>query len=200
MIYEIVDGGLRLLYVGNHDVAYRAAAYFFVTGPLLDEETPAGDLGEFELFTERADSSLLEDLNDLLRAANLSESATPGLRELASSIRALIEQAVSDGTERKAKPFESGDHAAINVIPSRGVGSCRDVLVAFCFDGDSFDDRLTEVAYHAGIHCLNTRLVVLVTSQWDAKKWKTKHEEAYADLTSIVVVYLSAFGQLTRVG
>lgn len=71
------------------------------------------------------------------------------------------------------------------------------MLLGLCFDQDNLDDRLRDIAYHAGIHCGETKLVVIVTSQWDPKKWK-KHEKAFADLNAKVVIFVAAFGKLAR--
>ena len=89
---------------------------------------------------------------------------------------------------------------AINIIPSDLKGPCRDVLVAFCFDGDSFNDRLREVAYHAGIHCPEKKLIVLVTSRWNPREWKKNHEEAFANLIAKLAVFFVGFGKLSRIG
>ena len=84
------------------------------------------------------------------------------------------------------------------MIPSEHEGECREVLLGLCFDQDNFDGRLREIAYHAGIHCEKTKLVVFVTSQWDPKKWK-KHEKAFADLSAKVVIFLTAFRKIVRI-
>ena len=88
----------------------------------------------------------------------------------------------------------------INVIPSEPGHECRQVLVAFCFDRDNLGDRLREIVYHAGIHCREqTKLVMIVTSQWDPTEWKKKHEKAFADLDARVAIFLAAFGKLVRI-
>ncbi len=59
--------------------------------------------------------------------------------------------------------------------------------------------RTREVAYHAGIHCPETKLVILVTSQWNPKEWKKSHEKAFADLNATRLIYFAGFGRLVRI-
>ena len=99
---------------------------------------------------------------------------------------------------RKAQVRGSDIGGTVNVIPGEREGECREVLLGFCFDRDKFRDRLREIAYHAGIHCRETKLVVIVTSQWDPTEWKN-HEEAFAGLNAKVVIFLSAFERLRRI-
>jgi hypothetical protein len=105
--------------------------------------------------------------------------------------------------ERTVKQSSYTDHqtvAPINVIPSEAVGSCQSILIAFCFDGDPFNDRFREIAYHAGIHCPDTtKLIIIITSHWNAKDWKKNHEKAFADLKAMKIIYFAGFGRLTRI-
>lgn len=185
--------------MGNHDVVYRDAIWYFMLTRLIQEEIPAKSVGEFTMFKPYRtpfDEEIRKDLSNVLRDAGVSNN-------VASAIIELIEQAIVEGTEGKARlPYRQkqpllGD--SINVIPSDIVGSCRDVLVAFCFNGDSFSKRLREVAYHAGIHCPETKVVILVTSQWNPREWERNHRKAFEDLKAVVVIYFVGFGRITRI-
>jgi len=111
---------------------------------------------------------ILEDLRSVLEEAKVSEVPNENI----CSIADLIVSTVADGTKGHARPLpQQGVEYTINVIPSEVTDGCRDMLVAFCFDADSFNERLREVAYHAGIHCPHTKLVILVTSQWKPIDW-----------------------------
>src|SRR5262249_50863322 len=119
---------------------------------------------------------------------------------VAGLLRDTISGTAGEGTEGKARVHNpQGISGPINVIPSEHKGACRQVLLGFCFDQDNLDDRLREIVYHAGIHCQEeTKLVVIVTSQWDPKKWK-KHEKAFSDLNAKVVIFLALFRKLVRI-
>ena len=198
LIYEMVDSVIRLLYVGDHDVAYRKAVFYFIVPQLLKQEVLAEELGRFTMFRpERIHTEeMCEELTTIAHEIEISPNIVRAIVE-------LIERVVADGTDGKARPvFPVQEQAggAINVIPSELEGPCRDVLVAFCFDGDSFNERLREVAYHAGIHCPETKLIVLVTSRWNPREWKRNHEDAFANLRAKLVVFFVAFGKLSRIG
>jgi hypothetical protein len=115
----------------------------------------------------------------------------------------LIINALRDGTEGKAKaqgPEGALPLGNVNIIPSQVKGECKDVLLAFCFDGDSFEDRLREIVQHVGISCPRTRVVILTTSQWNPKVWKRKYEEAFTNMQPCVAIYLEGIAGLTRIG
>jgi mRNA-degrading endonuclease RelE of RelBE toxin-antitoxin system len=198
LIYEIVDSTIRLLYVGDHDVAYRKAVFYFIVPHLLEQEVPAEDLGRFTMFRpERIHTEeMYEELTTMVHEIDVSPNVVRVIVE-------LIEQVVADGMDGRARPVfpvQAQAGGAINVIPSELEGPCRAVLVAFCFDGDSFNERLREVAYHAGIHCPETKLIVLVTSRWNPREWKRNHEEAFANLRAKLAVFFVGFGKLSRIG
>lgn len=199
IIYEIVQlGSIRLLYIGNHDAAYRKGVYYWLM--LNDrgepEETPAEDMGGFGMFeTSDIQEKLREDLSSVLLGTELSQN-------LVGTIVDLISQTLIDGTDGKALPSSNATYenqGPINVIPAGSRGACKSILLAFCFDGDSFADRLREVAYHAGIHCPDTKLLILITSQWNPKEWKKNHEKAFADLKATRLIYFAGFGRLVRI-
>jgi len=205
LIYEIVDSKIRLLYVGNHDAAYRKGAFYLVVPQLLEQEVLAEELGRFTMF--RPEQIYTKEVYDeLTPIVHEFEVLSPNIPNIVDVIIELIEQAIADGTDGKARPVfpvsqvQTQARGAINVIPSEIKGLCRDILVAFCFDRDSFNERLREVAYHAGIHCPGTKLIVLVTSQWDPKEWKRNHEDAFANLRAKLVVFFVGFGKLSRIG
>jgi hypothetical protein len=137
----------------------------------------------------------LKGIDELVRDAQVSGE----VQNIAGVLRRLISATVGEDTSGKAQILGSQDVGGpINVIPAEGQGECRQVLLGFCFDGDKFGDRLREVAYHAGIHCPETKLVVMVTSQWNPTEWKKNHEEAFADLKAKVVIFIAGFGTLVR--
>ena len=137
----------------------------------------------------------LNELEELVRQAEISDNAP----DIAGLMRHVISATVSEGTAGKARVRgRQTSTVLINVIPSEHEGECRHVLLGLCFDQDNLDDRLREIAYHSGIHCEETKLVVFVTSQWDPKKWK-KHEKAFAGLNAKVVIFLASFGKLVRI-
>src|SRR4051794_9623837 len=79
-----------------------------------------------------------------------------------------------------AVPLDGGDNelSFANTIPSvDGDVKCRDLLLAFCFDADDFDDVVRQIVYHAGIYCAGTKVVLFITAQWDALGWK-RHAHA----------------------
>lgn len=199
IIYRLLDSNrIQLLLVGKHDAAYRAGVWYWLAAPAGEEKIPASDLKSFQIFTPSMNGieDHLNEFEQLVREAEISGNA----QDIAGLLRHLISATVRDGTAGKARMRGQQDVSGpINVIPSEHGGECREVLLGLCFDQDNFDDRLREIAYHAGIHCQEqTKLVVIVTSQWDPKKWK-KHEKALADLNAKVAIFLTAFGKLVRI-
>lgn len=201
VIYETTSTGtVRLLCIGNHDVAYRKGVFYWMLSRLVEEEIPTENFGRFAMFQRyraHIGEEINKDLSEVFSEAHVSEN-------IAGTVIELIKKAIDSGTEGKARPPHDQEpwpeEAMMNVIPSAMKGPCREVLVAFCFDSDSFNGRLREVAYHAGIHCPDTKVVVLVTSQWNAKAWKKNHEKAFGDFGGTVVIYfVDIGGKLTRI-
>jgi mRNA-degrading endonuclease YafQ of YafQ-DinJ toxin-antitoxin module len=203
LIYKVLDPQiLQLLYVGDHDIAYREAIWYWLA-PAGQAEIPAEELGSFKMFSVSDDylnQLNLDDLKAVLAETDVSAGSGYQLGDLAGIIQHLIAVYLNGGTDGKA-PSNAGDQidAPINVIPSEVGGPCQSILIAFCFDGDSFNDRFREIAYHAGIHCPETKLVIIITSDWNAKHWKKNHEKAFADLKAITIIYLAGPGRLTRI-
>lgn len=198
IIYRILDSGtIQLLLVGKHDAAYREGAWYWLAARRAEDEIPASELEDFHMFTRSANGNEgLEGIETLVRDANLSSEPM----NIAGLLRHLILATVGKDTGGKAQVRGTQDLGGpINVIPAQGEGQCREVLLGFCFDRDSLADRLREIAYHAGIHCPATKLVVFVTSQWNPTEWKKNHEEAFVGLEANVVIFLAAFGKLTRI-
>jgi len=188
---------IELLLVGKYDAAYREGAWYCLTLRPVEEEIPGSELEGFQMFTPSTNGfeEHLKGIDELVRDAQVSGEP----QHIAAILRRLISGTLGEVTSGKAEVPGSQDVGGpINVIPAGGEGECRQVLLAFCFDGDKFGNRLREVAYHAGIHCPETKLVVIVTSQWNPTEWKKNHEEAFADLKAKVVIFLAAFGKLTR--
>ena len=200
IIYRLLDSNrLQLLIVGPHDAAYRAAAdYFFLMVGDVEEKIPASELETFQMFTPYMNGSE-EEFNEIAQVVREAE-VMGDPQVVAGLLREIISGTAGEGTEGKARVHSPQDISGpINVIPSEHKGACRHVLLGFCFDQDNLDDRLREIAYHAEIHCREeTKLVMIVTSQWDPKKWK-KHEKAFADLNAKVVIFLASFGRLARI-
>jgi hypothetical protein len=121
-------------------------------------------------------------------------------RDLSDTIRQIIESMMHYGTDGKAVPPvpTPGTTGRVNVIPGSGRALCQDVLIAFCFDGDSFNSRIREVIYHGGIDCPDTRVVILITSQWNAREWHKNHSGAFEKLSARKAIFFAGFGHLTR--
>lgn len=193
------SGDVYLLSIANHDSAYKKTVlhYFMLPSGVKPHE----DDGEtMKMFQSHINLDVIcAELSQIIRESNLSDG------EISLYVTELIRRILQGGTEGKAPSIPGGDQATsqqgrgINVIPSKAKGSCCELLLAFCFDSDSFNDRLREIAYHAGIHCPDTKLVILVTSQWINKDWKKNHEKAFADLNAKIVIYFAGLGTLTRI-
>jgi mRNA-degrading endonuclease RelE of RelBE toxin-antitoxin system len=198
IIYRLRDSQtIELLLVAPHDAAYREGAYYWLAPRPGEERVPESDLEGFQMFAPSPNGmqQVLAGIDELVREAQLSGE----VQNIADLMRRLISDTVGEDTAGKAEVSDTQDVGGpINVIPAKGKGECRQVLLAFCFDGDKFGDRLREVAYQAGIHCPETKLVVIVTSQWNPTEWKKNHEEAFADIKAKVVILLAAFGKLVR--
>jgi mRNA-degrading endonuclease YafQ of YafQ-DinJ toxin-antitoxin module len=194
IIYRMRDSQtIELLQVGQHDVVYRK---YFLTALAAGEEIPASELEAFQMFTPKGTQDDLKGIEDLVRDAQVSGEP----QNIADLLRSLISSTLGEGTAGKAKvPGLQDVGGPINIIPAADQGTCRQVLLAFCFDGDKFGDRLREIAYQAGIHCPKTKLVVLVKSQWNPTEWKKNHEKAFDKFEADVVIFLAAFGRLVRV-
>lgn len=195
VIFKLAGPTLTLLHVGRHDPAYRKGVMYLITEPgvnlgTLDDE----EASVFEEFGAHPEAVIYRDLRELPPDWELP-------REAIEAAASVITGTVVEGTDRRADPDYHSAHGAgvINVIPSDQTGPCTDVLVGFIFDKDNFGERLRQIAYHAGIHCPQTRLVVVVTSQWNPREWKNGHEEAFNDLRARVLVYFAGFESLTRI-
>jgi hypothetical protein len=187
--------------VGPRENFYRGIQYLSVdllTGIEYEEDDDIVTMEETMSFDFRESvdyavvRSMVDEIND----------AQPELDNITPQLTEILPHVLAGGTEGKAKPLDGSgapNTGNINVIPSDSEGPCRHLLLAFCFDNDNFDDRMRETAYHAGIHCPDTKAVVIVTSQWDPKKW-SKHVDAFERLNATVFVYLAGFGGLTRIG
>jgi mRNA-degrading endonuclease RelE of RelBE toxin-antitoxin system len=196
MIYRVSpDGILQLFHVAGHDTAYRKAVMHWVSAFELTGFEP--DREEFEMLDMPHGERPFVDESVY---GSLVEMGLPS--ELTETILGVVHHSTEEGTQGKAKPVDrhgSVGGSSLNIIPSALPSPCHESLLVFCFDGDSFDDRLRETAYHAGIHCPNTRLVVFVTSKWDPTKWKKNHERAFEGLQARVVVLFAGPGRVVRV-
>ena len=196
MIFRIEEGGaIELPHVDKHEEAYRKAETYWL-----------GVLSRPGRFHEEKFSMFqpLLEFDPAIREGILRQLHEAGVQgglaaDLAGATEGLISETLADGTEGRAKlPADRGPAGFLNVIPSDVTGPCTDLLIAFCFDGDDFGNRLRETAYHAGIHCPDTRLIVFVTSKWDPRTWKRDHERAFADLDARLVVLFAGLGRLSR--
>lgn len=196
LIFRVADDGvLELLHVGDHDRAYRKAAAYWLMFPFEELGPPGPEEEPFMTFEPRPllPPDLRERLFDRLRRAGISEDAI-------GALFSIVQESLAEGTDGRARTQGAGlASGLLNVIPSEVEGPCHELLLAQCFDGDSFGGRLREVAYHAGIHCPDTQAVVIVTSKWDPREWKRNHERAFVDLRADVVILLAAFGTLTQI-
>lgn len=190
---------LRLLFVGTHEEAYRCANRVLRIVSLASDPITPEDFGGYTVFmvNSATDYQFHNDLGGLFTEADVR-----GQYEAAV---AVIETMLRSGTEKKAPtmvgPGETVAGSSVSVIPSARMApsDCGEALLIFCFDGDSFDDRLREAAYHAAIDCPGTKLVVLITSQWNPRVWKKKHEAAFVGLTALVTIFFAGFGGLKRI-
>jgi len=112
-----------------------------------------------------------------------------------------IADALQSGTEGRAKSriaSTASGSANYNRLPSNTTGPCTPFLLAYCFDGDSFNGRLNEIANHAGILCPDTQEVLFITTQWKPRDWK-KIETSFGKLGAHVTILLVARGELIRI-
>ena len=198
IIYRLLDSNrIQLLRVGKHDAAYRAGVLYWLAAPTVEEEIRESELERSKMFAPSINGieEGLSEIEELVRDARVDD-----VQSIAGVLRRLISNTAGEGTEGKAAVRIPQDMAGpVNVIPGEHEGECRQVLLGLCFDHDNLDDRLREIVYHAGIYCQEeTRLVVIVTSQWDPKKWN-KHEKAFADLNAKVVIFVAAFRKFVRI-
>jgi mRNA-degrading endonuclease YafQ of YafQ-DinJ toxin-antitoxin module len=197
MIFEIIPNSqeLRLIYVGEHGDAYRYASTQRILTIAADHfilEEP----GEYTMFTPKAQryESYLEDLRRFVIGADISAA-------FADAIEFIIHGSYNNGTTdgRAASASLPGSGPPINVIPADQLGNCCDVLVALCFDGDSFDQKLHEILTHVGFKCADTRSVIFFTSQWNPKIWKRKYQDAFQRMNPAVAIYLIGQGPPVRI-
>jgi mRNA-degrading endonuclease YafQ of YafQ-DinJ toxin-antitoxin module len=95
---------LRLLYVGDHDIAYREATWFWLAAD-GEAEIPAGQLGNFTMFSFEEDYLTqvnLEELKTLLVEAQISRGAGYEVGDLVGTIQELIASYLDGGTDGKA--------------------------------------------------------------------------------------------------
>jgi mRNA-degrading endonuclease RelE of RelBE toxin-antitoxin system len=172
IIYRLLDfQTIELLLVGPHDVAYRGARWYWIELRPVETEIPASELEAFQMFTPSSNGMQpeLKEIEEIVREAHLSSET----QNIAGRLRQLISATLGENTAGKARVRGSQDvRGPINVIPAEGAGECSEVLFALCFDGDKFGDRLRDIVHHAGIFCPETKLVYIVTSQWNPTEWK----------------------------
>jgi hypothetical protein len=103
---------------------------------------------------------------------------------------------------RHAPPFGEMDRGhsggGYNRIPSEQTGPCFDTLVAYCFDNDSFKERMNDVVKHIAV-CPQTMHVIIITSQWNPKEWKKNHESYFQQIGARVNICLFAFNTMHRI-
>ena len=179
LIFEVVaPDKLLLIAVGTHQeidrLIDRTSVLRAITIP--GDEIRPDDFGEVSVFQrhDHIDASQLSGLWQILETARAFDSL--------GSVQQIIEHMMAGDTSGKARPSQlpGGGGAPVNVIPfdsSTPRGQCTPVLLAFCFDGDSLDSRLHEIERHVTLDCRDTRVVILVTTQWQPKVWKKKYEE-----------------------
>jgi hypothetical protein len=200
LIFQLIPpDGIELLYVGSHQDAYRFAEHRLATwtsGVLPSSPQDTTSPVEFIMWTERCESRIHEALQ------GLDGEGLPSFVEFQEPLTDIIMNGVEFGTEGTAPQFIPDAYTGAdiaNVIPSTGSGECRPILLVFCFDDDSFDDRLREAAYHASIFCPETRLVILITSHWDAKTWKTKHQAAFEKMNAQSAMLFVGFDEMVPI-
>jgi mRNA-degrading endonuclease RelE of RelBE toxin-antitoxin system len=193
ILYEMVPGvSITLVAVGQHDYVYRQNRLYFVTTLGQEEDIPESESQEVTVFNM---GFTMDNLWQELTGALGDTQAN----DLVGHLMEIIPMALANDTEGKAKPITYGPGGVINMIPADEEGPCTPLLLGLCFDNDNFDNRMREVAYHAGILCPDTAAVVVVTSQWRPRDWKRHHADAFANLNAAVLVYFAGFGKLTRI-
>jgi hypothetical protein len=200
LIFEIAaPDKLLVLAVGTHQEIDRLIDRTSVLRAISEpgDEIRPDDFGEFTVFHRQGVNmaALLNEVGGLLKEVDAHECL--------DAVQSVIARVTAgDTTGKAATPrISTGGGAPINVIPSdRGASAvaCTPILLAFCFDGDSFDTRLHEIERHVTLDCRDTRLVILVTTQWQPKVWKKKYEDAFSRIDPLVAVFFSGFGILTR--
>lgn len=200
LVYEVVSPDkLWLLAGGTHQQIERlidgTSVFRAITVP-GDELHPSA-FGELTVFEPRnyIGGPFSDELGALLSHVGAFDCLGTALN--------IIEQMVSGDTSGKARPphLADGVGAAVNVIPAESstqTGGCTPALLAFCFDGDSFDARMLEIERHVTLYCRDAKLVLLVTTQWQPKIWRKKYENAFTRLDPLVAIFFYGLGGLTR--
>jgi len=195
LLFEPADGGIHLLAVGGYDAVREALSYYLIQMPENEEACTMVRPDRGELVDDEVPWSLIDggyfSLLGILHELDVPEDDR-------IAVEKLIRVSLEDGTDGRATPPPYGLSGPLNVIPGSSAAECTPVLVAFCFDADRFSERLHEISDHAGIHCPQTRVIVLVTSQWDMKKWKRNHQVIFSKLAATLIVFFAGAGPLTR--
>lgn len=188
LIYERLDSGKRLLLwaVAHREDAYRAAVSRLFSPVGQPTKDPYGGSS---LSSRRVGGPIrLYSVDDI--SADIMSVLGQGYDE-AGEIADMIGRIADLGTAGMAQPFAGyTSPELVNILPGDDPGSCAPVVLGICFDDDSFGDRVRELVYHAEFHCPDTRLVILLTSQWDAAEWRNGHQRAIAAMHADVMVIL----------
>ncbi len=77
------------------------------------------------------------------------------------------------------------------MIPGYPGTGCRPVLVGLCYDQDDFNARMRQIIAHAGITCHDkTKLVLIFTTQWNAKVWRDVYQDLFMEAPALVAVFM----------
>jgi len=123
--------------------------------------------------------------------------------ELLTEMNRVLGRVIEEGTSGRAsaalKRTRSPGPTSINIIPSDETSACSPLLLTLCFDNDDLGERVNDAVKHAGIHCPQTRAVVLVTSKWDPKKWSQLERDVMALASAFFVYLIGPEGAVARV-
>jgi len=112
------------------------------------------------------------DLNDYFVQRTITEFPE-GVESVIRKIYEDFSEFDNDGNDRTKKraPVDMGQiyMPDINLIPSSYHGTCHPILVAVCYDGDRFEERLRNFLDHASIICAGVnRKLFFFSTQWDS--------------------------------
>lgn len=198
IIFRWRNGDIVLEFVGEHDRAYRPASWSALV-TLWGEDSLTHSTGE--------QPSMLDPYQTLLPDEGLGlEEALEGLDlkhvpDTVGTLHSLIEDLLSEGTDGRATTATrraGSGHGLVNVIPGEDA-PCHNILLAVCFDADSFDNRLHEAMKHAEYECPETQAVIFATSKWEPKTWKDKWQVVFEGLSARVVILFAGPGGIRRI-
>jgi hypothetical protein len=143
-------------------------------------------------------SKIMEDLYMIFKKAEISKSALSAIEDLID----YVNEKGLNGPAPNFSIFSGKTNRNINAIPSAVMGKCHSELVVACLNRDSFNERLREMIYCAGVYCKGkNEKVMFFTSKWDSKTFD-KHKKAIEILINDGVKFhfvLVSNGRMSRI-